>query len=323
MSSVEHCRFRPPRTGHLLMWEVTRYCNLACAHCCTDSSPLLRRTPAVSTESALRLISELPALGITSMTLSGGEPLLRPDLPRLLDLAGHLGVGVYLNTNGYPITRRRAEALRAAGVRMVTISLDSHRAEDHNTIRRNPSAFDRAVRGIRECLRAGVPVRVSGVITPDLLPELEEYVAFVAGLGVPRVVLNTAFPVGRARRNPALVPSPDPGLAARLDTLKHRYAAGGPQLDHSLGADEGGSNGAGRTAAPATCAAGTRILHIAANGDVSGCSWLYKLDPGRFRLGNITRSSLTDILRRVPAMRASLPRTTEGCPLTDVEAETA
>lgn len=311
----ERCRFRPPERSRGLIWEVIEYCNLQCLHCCTDSGPWLPRKSPVTTQVAIRLLHQLPSAGVTDVMFSGGEPFFRADFVELLEAADSSALEMSVNTNGYLVNREVARRVAGAGLRQLTISLDGHNAELHNKIRKHPKAFQRAVTAISECVEAGVPVRVSGVITPEMVDHVEEWVDLVYSLGARVAVLNTMFPVGRAAQNPDLVVRPSEGdLIARLDELRHRYAGLGFDLDYGLDGRE--------SPAPTTCTAGYRILHLAPNGDLSGCSWLYKLDPERFTLGSVITTPIDRILARVPEVTDPLVAAYgPGCPLSGVQAE--
>lgn len=311
----ERCRFRPPERGRGLIWEVIEYCNLQCLHCCTDSGPWLPRKSQMSTEVAIRFLRQLPSAGVTEVMFSGGEPFFRADFVDLLEAADSSALEMTVNTNGYLVNRETARRVAGAGLRQLTISLDGHNAELHNSIRKHPKAFHRAVTAIGECVEAGAPVRVSGVITPGLVDHVEEWVALVHSLGARFAVLNTMFPVGRAAQNPdLLVPSTQGDLVARLDEMRCKYADLGFDLDFGLDGRE--------SPAPTTCTAGYRILHLAPNGDLSGCSWLYKLNPERFTLGNVITTSVERILSRVPEVTDPLVASHgPGCPLGGVQAD--
>lgn len=310
--SVDRCRFRPPETTRVLIWEVIEYCNLQCLHCCTNSGPTLPRKSPVSTGVAVDLVRALPDVGVSHIVFSGGEPFFRDDFVQILEAADPTRLDMFVNTNGYLVNQAVARRVAAAGLRRLTISLDGHNAQLHNEIRRHPKSFDRAVQAVRQCVAAGVPVRVSGVITPGLVEHVGEWVELVYSLGARVAVLNTMFPVGRGASHPQLVVAPSRDLIARLDSLRVEYARSGFDLDFGLDGRE--------SPAPTTCTAGYNILHLTATGDVSGCSWLYKLDPGRFTLGNVTRSSIADILVRVPEVTDPLVADGPGCPLSRVPA---
>ena len=306
------CRFRPPPQGRLIIWELTNHCNLACLHCCTNSSPQVSRVDDATLEAIVRALADLEQADVSEVFFTGGEPLVRKDFPDIAEAACRQKAAIFLATNGTLLTESIVSRIRRAGIRGVTISLDGHTGELHNRLRRHPTAFDRAVRGIRLCADAGMPFRVAHVITPDNRAHVEDMCRFVAELGVPWLILNSTVSVGRAdEQQHTLLDQAD--RESVLDTVLRMQAAfaGRMRIDHSL--DET------RSAAPVGCPAGGRIVHITGNGDVSTCSWLYKLDPRRFTLGNIKTESLAAILKRWRPCMEQLAKIDTECPIPQVE----
>jgi MoaA/NifB/PqqE/SkfB family radical SAM enzyme len=131
----------------------------------------------------------------------------------------------------------------------------------------------------------------------------------MAALGVTAAVINTVFPAGRAARNPHLTLSSDRErqLLSELEGLKTRYSERGMQIDHSVGAPEPNKTEG--------CPGGHTVYFVAANGDVSTCSWLYKIDPARFRLGNLWKSSFAEVRANVEAMMRPVRALATHCPL--------
>lgn len=285
----ESCRFRPPAEGRLVLWELTRFCNLACRHCCTGSSPAISMADDVPTDAAIASLHQLGAAGVRELYLTGGEPLARRDFIELLDAAGTTAnLSVFVATNGTFIRDRHIEAFRSNGVRSITISLDGHDVESHNAVR-GPGAFEKAEKGIRKCVEAELPVRLSHMITPASLGDVRRFCQLAVDLGVPTVALHTVIPAGTAVSSQDMVLSTarTSDVAGAMAALVEEFA---PTLNIQHGMD-GGDN-------PAHCIAGQQLLHISPNGDVSPCSWMYKLDKS-FTLGNLREMSLLDCLARL------------------------
>lgn len=138
----------------VVVWNVTRRCNLHCAHCYSDSHD--RDYPGeLTTDEGLRLLEDLRAFGVPTVLLSGGEPLLRPDVLELARAARELGLRTVLSTNGTRIDRSAAREIADAGFSYVGISLDGVGAL-HDKLRGKRGAFDAAVEGIRAVKGAGM-----------------------------------------------------------------------------------------------------------------------------------------------------------------------
>lgn len=305
----DRCRFRPPAEGATVVWEVTNYCNLSCTHCLSDSSPQIPRTDDLGTPRFLDAVREMTSSGVTEFYLSGGEPFARDDLVDIIAAIDPNVAEVYVNTNGYFITQEVAEALPETALQRVTVSVDGHNREIQSLVRGKPTSFDRAVRGVERLLTAGVPVRVSHVVHPGNVDYVTDFCAEMARIGAEALVINSVFPAGRAARHPEL------GLPAQrrqklfdeLTELQAKYKRLGIQIDHSLGkplpSDVEG------------CPAGQSVFFVAPNGDVSTCSWLYKLDEDRFRLGNLKENSFGELRAGVETMMRPVRELAERCPL--------
>ena len=136
-----------------VVWEITFACNMRCVHCGTSAGK--RRDDELTTGESLRLIDELTGLGCKSITISGGEPLLRPDWPFLAAHMRENGLAVYLISNGHALDEAVAGQFRDLGIKRVGISIDGTEPI-HNRIRQRPDSFAR-------CLRALDTLRDKGV----------------------------------------------------------------------------------------------------------------------------------------------------------------
>ena len=128
---------------HVVAWNLTRRCNLECAHCYISAGPHESATSELDTAECLRIIDELLAVNPAPMIiLSGGEPLLRQDLNQIAAYAAQRGATVVLGTNGTLLTEDRIAGLKAAGVRGVAVSIDSLRPSYHDNFRHGRGALD-------------------------------------------------------------------------------------------------------------------------------------------------------------------------------------
>jgi len=139
----------------VVIWNVTQKCNLSCRHCYADT--LESSDPDLSFKEGKKLIDDLSAFGCPVILFSGGEPLLRPDLPELAAYAVSKGLRAVISTNGTLIDKKTAAKLKNTGLSYVGISIDGLR-EVHDRFRGRSGAFDDAMNGIRVCMNAGLKV---------------------------------------------------------------------------------------------------------------------------------------------------------------------
>lgn len=308
MNLIERCRFRPPEKGILIIWEITNFCNLQCLHCCTNSGPNVSTLNDVKTERIKAIIREFTTSGVKVVYFSGGEPFLRKDFMDLLETIDTTKTDIAIASNGYAIDSKTANRLKDINFKQITISLDGHTAEIHNAVRGRADAFSRAVAGIRACVSAKIPIRVSGTITSSNLNYIQAFVDFVVSLGVRELVLNTALPAGRAMENIQLIPSEQSKEIALEQIVKIRDSYSEQiKIDYSFNHN--------LSPAPVGCPGGKQVLHITADGQVSPCSWLYKIDKNRFSIGNIKHDSLTRCMEQSDIIMKPLLEKTGYCPI--------
>ncbi|HEY7676040.1 MAG TPA: radical SAM protein [Candidatus Methylomirabilis sp.] len=191
---------RRPRPGEhelrLVFWETTAGCNLECVHCRRlDVAHEMMRSD-LSTAEAYRLVEQIAEVGNPILVLSGGEPLIRPDI---LDIARHArsrGLTVSLATNGTLVTSKLARAIQAAGIARVAVSLDGARAETHDQFRRQLGSFHRALEGIGYLRWAGVPVQINTTVARHNEAELEAIHDLAVDLGAVALHAFLLVPVG-------------------------------------------------------------------------------------------------------------------------------
>jgi radical SAM protein with 4Fe4S-binding SPASM domain len=183
----------------LVALNLTRRCNLRCAHCYLDAGTRRRGGPEeLDTGEACELLDQIAAMSDETMVvLTGGEPLLRPDI---LDIARHaadLGLMVVMGTNGTLLDDRRVTALQAAGVHAVGISLDSLDPAYHDGFRGSNGSWGKTMGGIDACRRAGLMFQIHFSVTDDNAHELDDMIAFAGAAGA--AVLNVFFLVCTGR----------------------------------------------------------------------------------------------------------------------------
>lgn len=189
---------RSPR-GPVVIWNLVRRCNLTCKHCYSISAD--RDFPGeLSTGEVFAVMDDLKAFGVPVLILSGGEPLLRPDIFEVSRRAKALGFYVGLSTNGTLIDARNIDAIEAVGYDYVGISIDGMR-ETHDRFRRKEGAFDASLAGVRLCRERGLKVGLRFTITSDNASELPDLLALMVEEDVDKFYLSHLNYAGRGNRN--------------------------------------------------------------------------------------------------------------------------
>lgn len=142
--------------GPVVVWSVTRSCNLKCMHCYANSENK-KYEGELDTEEALRLIDQMAEMKVPVILFSGGEPLARPDIFQLAEYAIGKGIRITFSTNGTLIDETAARRIKELGVGYVGISLDGV-GEVHDYFRNRTGAFELAMRGVRNCISQGQKV---------------------------------------------------------------------------------------------------------------------------------------------------------------------
>jgi radical SAM protein with 4Fe4S-binding SPASM domain len=187
-----------PSTLRMVAWEVTRSCNLACAHC-RASSVCGPYAGELDTAACRRLLDEIAAFSRPVIILTGGEPLLRPDIWEIAAYGDGKGLRMVMATNGTLVTEDIAKKMIGAGIRRVSVSLDGPDAASHDLFRRVPGAFAGALAGIEAMQRAGMEFQINTTITRDNLDHIKEIHDLALKIGAAAHHIFLLVPTGRAR----------------------------------------------------------------------------------------------------------------------------
>lgn len=179
----------------VVVWNMTRACNLRCIHCYAHAKP----GPApdeLTTAEAKAMIDDLADFGAPVILFSGGEPLMRPDLTELARHAVARGMRAVISTNGTLITKDKAKELKDIGLSYVGVSLDGLQ-QVHDRFRGVPGAFDMAMTGIRNCQEAGLKVGLRFTIYSKNAQEVPGIFDLLQKEGIPRVCFYHLVYAGR------------------------------------------------------------------------------------------------------------------------------
>ncbi|MGH7674326.1 MAG: radical SAM protein [Gemmatimonadales bacterium] len=288
---------------HVVAWNLTRRCNLECAHCYIAAGPRETAAAELDTATCRRIIDEILAVNRGAMLiLSGGEPLLREDLPELAAHAARGGATVVVGTNGTLLTDERIAALQGSGVRGVAVSVDSLRPAYHDNFRHGAGSLAET-RAALERLRAHrLDFIIQTTVTKGNRAELEGLVAWAADAGA--VAFNCYFLVatGRGARLADLAPAEYEAVLADLARWQGAYrgrlmvrAKCAPHfMRHVHRADPESPILNYET----RCPCGVQYCRITPDGKVTPCPYLP--EPA----GDLTRASFDEIWRDAPLFRS-------------------
>jgi len=185
-----------PGAPFQVVWDVTYACNLRCKHCyATAGKPL---PDELTTEEALDAIDKFDRLGVTVISLSGGEPLVRKDIFELTSYAASKGIYVAIATNGTLITEEIAKKMKENGVSYVQISLDGKK-ETHEMFRGIKGCYDKTVEGIKNCVKQDFFVNVSMTVTRFNYRDVDAVIELCEKLGVNWFMHYNFIPTGRGK----------------------------------------------------------------------------------------------------------------------------
>jgi SynChlorMet cassette radical SAM/SPASM protein ScmF len=288
-------------------------CNLNCSHCWI--SPKSFDAPETPLPLAVleNAIQQARPLGLTSVKLTGGEPLLHPHWKELIAMPALDGVNISVETNGTLIDDVVVEVFQNPTVDQVSVSIDAASAEIHDGIRGRRGAFQRAVAGVEALSRAGVNTQIIFTLQRQNAQEMDKVIALCKGLGAASLKVNHLLPCGRGKDAFEKKQNLD------LSELKALY--------HKVEADHPRSNGftivfdlpiAFRSLKSMTqggiseCRV-LNILSILANGDLSICG-IGQVFPN-LRMGNIYKDEIAFVWENnqiLHSLRNGLPGKLEG-----------
>lgn len=264
-----------PRLTYLF-WEATLACNLACAHCgsdcirATDTSQELTTAEAIAAFDAASRAAETP--GDIIVAITGGEPLMRPDLFTVCKAITDRGMRLGLVTNGFRVQKDTVVRSALVGLESLCVSIDGLEAE-HDALRGIRGSYRRAAGAVELYARAGFlkALQVSTSVSPRTLPQLPRLAERVRELGATDWRLLSIFPNGRAAQQRDLRLNRHQ-LRELLTFIRDHRRAGGPVETYY--SDEGylGPEWEGEVRPYLySCDAGTRVAGLYANGDIGAC----------------------------------------------------
>ena len=187
----------PP--GPVVIWNLVRRCNLACKHCYSISADT-DFSGELSTEEIFTVMDDLKAFRVPVLILSGGEPLLRPDIFTIAQRAKDKGFYVALSSNGTLIDQSNIDRIAEIGFDYVGVSLDGI-GDTHDRFRRQAGAFAASIHGIRLCQERGVKVGIRYTMTEDNAHDLPRLLELLESEQLDKFYFSHLNYAGRGNRN--------------------------------------------------------------------------------------------------------------------------
>jgi 12,18-didecarboxysiroheme deacetylase len=180
------------------VWNVTQQCNLKCVHCYAHAKTIAVNTE-LSTAEGKQLIENLSQFGVPVILFSGGEPLMRADLPQLASYAVAKGMRAVISTNGTLISKEMAYTLKRIGLSYVGVSLDGMETVN-DRFRGVKGAFQSALEGIKNCKAAGIKVGLRFTINTFNAEEIPKIFNLIEEMDIPRVCFYHLVYAGRGSK---------------------------------------------------------------------------------------------------------------------------
>jgi heme d1 biosynthesis radical SAM protein NirJ len=187
----------PP--GPVVIWNLIRRCNLTCKHCYSISADT-NFPGELSTEQVYAVMDDLKGFRVPVLILSGGEPLLRPDIYDIAKRAKTMGFYVGLSSNGTLIDEDNIDKIAECDFNYVGVSLDGLGAT-HDRFRRLDGAFEASLKGIRLCRDLGLKIGVRFTMTQDNAHDLPGLLKLVEDEGIDRFYFSHLNYAGRGNKN--------------------------------------------------------------------------------------------------------------------------
>ena len=169
----------------VVVWNVTRRCNLKCVHCYSHSEDR-DYSGELTFDQGIELLNDLSSFGVPVVLFSGGEPLIRPDLLDLMKHASSRGMRAVISTNGTLIDGKMAKSLKEVGLSYVGISLDGLE-KTHDEFRRIPGTYSRVIRAIKNCKENGLKVGLRFTVNKRNFREIPGVFDLVESEKIPRI----------------------------------------------------------------------------------------------------------------------------------------
>lgn len=279
---------------HVVAWNLTRRCNLACSHCYIAAGSWHAADAELPTGECRRIADEILAVNPRPLViLSGGEPLLRDDLEELACHLSEGGATVVVGTNGTRLTGRRIDSLVRAGVKGVAVSVDSLDPAYHDRFRHGNGALEDTLAAVDRLIDRRLDFIVQTTVTRGNREQIPAIAAWAVSKGA--VAFNVYFLVqtGRAEGMRGLSPDENEATLAQIVALEREYRGRMmvrskcmPQIMRHV---HGEASDSPLMAYPTRCPCGVQYCRITPEGRVTPCPYL------PVEAGDLTRQTFAEV----------------------------
>lgn len=303
---AEPSTYKPKERTCYAVWEITLKCNLACSHCGSRAGD--QRSNELSTEEALDLVHQLAEVGVTEVTLIGGEAFLRKDWLDIAEEIGKVGMTCTMTTGGYGISAETAKRMKAAGIAQVSVSVDG--LEDvHDDLRGKPGSWSFCFKTMEHFRNAGISFGCNTQINRRSAPQLPLLYERIRDAGALAWQTQLTVPMGNAADHSQILMQPSelldvyPMLAYLMERGLREgvlmqpgnnigYYGPYERLFRGRGSDNPWAMWSG-------CQAGLSVLGLEADGAIKGCP---SLPTQPYTGANIRDMRLIDIIKDTEAL---------------------
>ncbi|MEH2237031.1 nif11-class peptide radical SAM maturase 3 [Nostoc sp.] len=290
------------------VWEITLKCNLACQHCGSRAGHT--RANELSTAEALDLVRQMAEVGITEVTIIGGEAFLRPDWLEIAQAITKAGMLCGMTTGGYGITLETAHRMKEAGISVVSVSVDGLEAA-HDRLRGRQGSWQWAFKTMSNLKQVGIPFGCNTQINRLSAPEFPRIYEHLRDAGILAWQIQLTVPMGNAADNSEILLQPYELLDVypMIARVAQRAKREGVQVQPGnnigyYGPYERMLRGEGDAwTFWQGCNAGLSSLGIEADGAIKGCP---SLPTTAYTGGNIRDYSLRTIIEETEELRFNL-----------------
>lgn len=289
------------------VWEITLKCNLACQHCGSRAGHA--RAKELSTAEALDMVKQLAEVGITEITLIGGEAFLRPDWLEIAKAIASAGIHCGMTTGGYGITLETARQMKEAGIGVVSVSVDGLEPT-HDRLRGRKGSWQWAFKTMSHLQEVGISFGCNTQINRLSAPEFPQIYERIRDAGAFAWQIQLTVPMGNAADNSDILLQPSELLEVypMIARVAQRAGEEGVKVQPGnnigyYGPYERLLRGGSAWSFWQGCNAGLSTLGIEADGAIKGCP---SLPTSAYTGGNIREHSLRTIIEETEELRFNL-----------------